>query len=451
MSARLVSRFPLAALLVLAALSPSYLAAAGDDGGSAARRAAASVVQIVVSGYRPVGLGPDAADTVRRTDTRASGVVVDDGVIATSSHLLAGADHIDVVVPAHDRVAARMVTATLLGIAPEVDLALLLVPVLDLPALPLRQPATLQAGQALFALAARREGAPSPQPTSIHAVAPPSGPGTATALLSLDPPPGLEACGGPVVDDAGALVGLTTCLPGATTAGLAVPGAAIALAVPQLEEFGHLHRARLGLTVEAVSPPMRAALGLGDTPGVIVADLAAEGPAMRAGLRVGDLLTAIGGRPLDDLAITTFTQQMLALADGQRVTIALERDGHRGTATVIAEVPDHDCVRDTLRPLDDHVVARLGIIGVPVDAAIAPALPGLRAPSGVVVLWRLDESGWPDLGLSRGDVIHGVNGARVTSTAELRSAVARLGAADPVVLQVERDGALTFLSADARR
>jgi S1-C subfamily serine protease len=168
-------------------------------------------------------------------------------------------------------------------------------------------------------------------------------------------------------------------------------------------------------------------------------------------LRVGDLLTAIGGRPLDDLAVTAFTQQMLALTDGQPVAIALEREGHRGLATVVAQVPDHDCVREGLRPLDEHVVARLGIIGVPVDAAIAPALPGLRSPSGVVVLWRLDQSAWPDLGLSRGDVIHGVNGARVASAAELRAAVGRLGPADPVVLQVEREGALTFLSAEARR
>lgn len=442
---------PLAALLVVAAVAPSYLAAAADDGDAAMRRAAASVVQVVVSGYRPVGAAPEAVGTVRRTETRASGVVVDDGVVATSSRLLAGAERLEVVIPAHDRVAARTVSATLLGVAPEVDLALLQVPLLDLVVLPLRQPPALDAGQRLVALAARDRAAPAAIPATLRAVAPPTGPGAATALLGLDAPPGPQACGGPLVDEAGTMVGLVTCPADAPDVGVAVPVAAVALAVPQLEAFGHLHRARLGVTVEAVSPAMRSALELGTTPGVIVADLAPDGPAMRAGVRVGDLLTAIGGRPLDDLAVTTFTQQMLALSDGQPVSIALEREGRRGVATVVAAVPDHDCVREELRPLDEHVVARLGIIGVPVDAAIAPALPGLRAPSGVMVLWRLDDTAWPDLGLTRGDVIHGVNGARIDSAGDLRAVVGRLGPDDPVVLQIERDGALTFLSAAPRR
>lgn len=141
MFALLARHAPLAALLAVSSLSPSYLASAGDDGAPATAGAAASVVQVIVAGYRPLGTSPDTLDTVRRTEIRASGVVV---------------------------------------------------------------------------------------------------------------------------DERGAMVGLTTCTPGADATRLAVPASAVALAVPQLEEFGHLHRARLGLTVEAVSPAMRRALDLGD-------------------------------------------------------------------------------------------------------------------------------------------------------------------------------------------
>ncbi|HEY6510246.1 MAG TPA: PDZ domain-containing protein, partial [Vicinamibacterales bacterium] len=90
----------------------------------------------------------------------------------------------------------------------------------------------------------------------------------------------------------------------------------------------------------------------------------------------------------------------------------------------------------------------LGFIGMAVDESTAEVLPGLRLPFGVVVVVRVETSHTPELSLARGDVIHAVNGSAVTTPAELRDTLARVEPGDALVLQVERQGALTYLVAD---
>jgi serine protease Do len=91
------------------------------------------------------------------------------------------------------------------------------------------------------------------------------------------------------------------------------------------------------------------------------------------------------------------------------------------------------------------LVERLGFIGAPVDQSAANMLPALRAPSGVLVVVRVDTPHTPELPLTSGDVIHAVNGTWVTTPAELREALSRFAPGDAVVLQVERNGQLTYV------
>ncbi len=416
------------------------------------RDAAASVVHIVTTGYRPVrGTSDATTPVVRRQSLAGSGVVIDDGLIATTSALLAGADEVLVTLPSSGGRRARSVRATLAGLAPEVGLALLRVEAasaVGLRAVAIASPANISRGLSVFTLRGDAAGALGVTPTTVEAVALSVEPMSATAWIQTAAAPRADACGGPVVDATGALVGLTTCPDDAdSTAGYAIPGAVLALAAPQLREFGHLHRARLGLTIEAISPEMRRGLGLGPTPGVIVADVVPGGPAEAAGLAPGDMLTAIGGRALADVSMTDFSQHLLALTDGALVPIALERAGRPGLATVTAVVPDHDCARPGLVDVDAHVIAALGVIGVPVEPALMEFLPDLRADTGVVVLWQIDGPRPGGLALTRGDVIHAVNGESVATPAEVRERLRRVPRGTPVVLQVARAGALTFMTA----
>ena len=108
--------------------------------------------------------------------------------------------------------------------------------------------------------------------------------------------------------------------------------------------------------------------------------------------------------------------------------------------------------RDSLADLSagdprDHVVARLGILGVDLNATIARALPPLRIVAGVLIVSTtpgiLDTR---DGELRAGDVIHVVNRQPVAGMADLRAALAAVKTGDPVVLHIERGGELVYVT-----
>lgn len=451
------SSFALAFVATLALAAP--IAAQNFVDGSAApppsgpalaelrRERAASVVGVTTRGYRPVSGHDSTSPRVRYQQLSGSGFAISGGLIVTSSDLLVGAERVDVVLPAPGPVAARTVAARLVGLAPEVGVALLAIETDVLPSLPLASDGPA-AGQPVFALSTA--GAlPGVTATTVDAVAMPVEPGAATAWIQTRDGADAIACGGPLVNAVGALVGMTTCpANGRAGAGYAVPAAVVALTVPHLGAFGHLHRARLGLATESVSADLRAGLGLGPTPGLLVADVARGGPADRAGLQPGDLVTAIGGLSLADLTIASFTEHLLALDDGDEVPVTIERDRRAHTTVVTAIVPDHECTRPELVELTSQVVAPLGIIGLPVEGHTPAAQSVARPVTGVAVFLHLDGDARGD-GLARGDIIRAVNGEPVATPAELAERVARVRPDLPLVLQIERDGALTYVTAAA--
>jgi S1-C subfamily serine protease len=131
---------------------------------------------------------------------------------------------------------------------------------------------------------------------------------------------------------------------------------------------------------------------------------------------------------------------------GENIKLGVLRGAEKLSFNVlVVEQPDHfDRLADLADP-DKALVSRLGIVGVEIDPKIAAALPGLRVSSGVLVAARAAETS-VDTSLTAGDVIHAINGAQVETMAALRSALDHLSSNTPVVLQIERDGKLMFVS-----
>ena len=92
-----------------------------------------------------------------------------------------------------------------------------------------------------------------------------------------------------------------------------------------------------------------------------------------------------------------------------------------------------------------NLVSKLGIVALELESNIATSLPGLRIPSGVIVAAKAAESN-VDVSLATGDVIHAINGASIETLEDLRSALNRLSSNSPVVLQIERQGKLMFIT-----
>jgi S1-C subfamily serine protease len=96
---------------------------------------------------------------------------------------------------------------------------------------------------------------------------------------------------------------------------------------------------------------------------------------------------------------------------------------------------------------EKSLVSRLGILAIDLSGELGEKLKSaLRIPSGAIVVGREVELVTPETGLQTGDVIHTLNKNSIDSTAALRTAVDALKTGDPVVLQIEREGELMFLS-----
>jgi S1-C subfamily serine protease len=133
-----------------------------------------------------------------------------------------------------------------------------------------------------------------------------------------------------------------------------------------------------------------------------------------------------------------------------RLDKAVKLEILRGNERKVLYVPaiehrDHmDELLDAINT-EDSLVSRLGILGIDLTDDLRTRL-NLRIPSGVIVVGRAVELLTPDTGLQAADVIHSVNNMPIDGLDTLRAALGKLKASDPVVLQIEREDGLMYVS-----
>ena len=424
-------------------------------------RVSPSVVQVLVTGYRAVEDGgrSDTGLVIGRQRSLGSGAIIDpDGYIVTNAHVLAGAQQVRVVLhggasaggPLESLAADEGVTvpATIAGVAKDIDLALLKIDRKGLRALPLADYSTTKQGELVFAF-----GSPDGLRNSVTmgVVSSPArqvDPDSPSVYVQTDAPINPGNSGGPLVNVRGELVGLNTFIlsesGGSQGLGFAIPSAVIASAYPQLKKYGHVHRAIIGVNLQAITPALAEGLKLPRSSGVLVSDVGPALPADVAGVQVGDIIASMDGKPID--AVPVLTLALNTKAAGDVVTLELLRGSRRLSVRVpVAEPPGRI---DRLGDLSDFAksgVSKLGILGVDLDDTTGALVSGLRIPSGVLVTARRAESD-ADNPLMTGDVVHTCNTITVRSLDGLRVLLDGLVPGSQLVLQIERDGRLMFVT-----
>jgi serine protease Do len=130
------------------------------------------------------------------------------------------------------------------------------------------------------------------------------------------------------------------------------------------------------------------------------------------------------------------------------ITLEALRGSQKIPAKVMVQEREDDPFRfiDLVKP-DQNRVPKLGMVGIPITADIAKLLPETRKPYGIIVAARTGEAEYAGQGgLKLGDVIYSVNTTPISTLDALRNAVDALKVADPLVLQIERDGTLMYLT-----
>lgn len=424
------------------------------------KRVTPSVVQVLVTGYGPVeGSRGNTNLVLGKQQIIGSGVIIDPGgYIVTNAHVLRGAQRVQVNIPtaATDETPdgslgggrGRTVEGHIVGSDTDIDLALLKIDAKGLSALPLGDYNKLRQGEVVFAFGSPEGLQDSVTMGVVSAAARQRDADSPMVYIQTDAPINPGNSGGPLVNVDGELVGINTFIltegGGNEGLGFAIPSATVAFAYPQLRRYGHVHRGETGIAVQAITPNLAAGLKLPSDWGVIVSDVAPGSPADAAGLKVQDIITSIDGRPADNLP--SLGTRLFMRRGGERIKLGVLRGTEKLSFDVlVVELPhDFDRLADLADP-DKSLVSKLGIVGVEVDPKLAATLPGLRVSSGVIVAAKAADPS-VDTSLITGDVIHAINGVQVESMAALRSALDHLAPNPSVVLQIERDGRLMFVS-----
>jgi serine protease Do len=441
---------------------PDALHQLNDSVEALVKRVSPSVVQILVSGYgstEDVGQGQTSV-VIGKQRSIGSGVIVDpDGYIVTNAHVVKGAEKIEVIVPPSSSAektpdiaqSAREQTydARIIGVARQLDLAVIKIEGHKLPALAIRQNVLPRQGEMVFAFGSPEGLRNSVTMGVVSAVARQPDPDSPLVYVQTDTPINPGNSGGPLVNADGELVGINTFIlsnsGGNQGLGFAIPAGVVAYAYPQLLKYGHIHEPEIGAILQTITPELAAGLHLPRDFGVIVSDIVTGGPADRAGMRVQDIIVSVDGTPTGSLPL--LGQTLYMHGSGEHVKFEVLRGSSRLQLDIsLAERPHKvDSLVDTVDPVK-NLVPHLAIIGIELNPDLAHSLPELRIPSGVIVAAKTLGAGSGEVPLQTGDVIHGLNGTTLTSMADLREGLAKLAPGDSVVLWIELYGQLIYVS-----
>ena len=209
---------------------------------------------------------------------------------------------------------------------------------LDFDGPALSAPAAARRGSLALVLGAATDGSPTARLGLVHRVGPAwdsLGGGRIDQLISLDARLSEQDEGGPVLDAAGGLLGMSTLGPRRRV--LVIPAATVDRVLPPLLADGHVSRGWLGLGLQPVSIPAGWQTAAGLDAGLMVISLATLGPAEQAGVLPGDILLAVGGAAA--LHTRAMTGALGSCTAGTDVTLRLLRGG-----TPI-ELPVHVAIR----------------------------------------------------------------------------------------------------------
>lgn len=237
--------------------------------------------------------------------------------------------------------------------------------------------------------------------------------------------------GGPLFDMRGDVVGVTTAIMSQGQGiGFAVPINLVKDLLPNLLDNGRADRGWLGLNVQEA--------GEGAGRASIVTDVFADSPAFRAGIKPGDRVTGIAGRPVQ--RYQQILRRVALLAPGTSLKIELERAGRGLTVTaVLAQRPS----AEPLKALSSGRVDALGLM-VGVTGPDAGAQNGLRVLA--VLPGSLAEAG----GLSAGDILFEVNRRAVASADDVEAAAAAFPPQEPVLVKFRRGASTRYVALHPR-
>ncbi len=385
-----------------------------------------------------------------------SGVVIDaNGTILTNNHVVEGADKITVAMSDNKTYEAKVV-----GTDVPSDLAVIKIEATNLPFLTLGDSDKVRVGDIVLAI-----GNPLGIGQTVTAGII-SAKGRRTGLsdgqsfedfLQTDAPINRGNSGGALVNLNGELIGINSQIlsPGGASGGnigiaFSIPSNMAKSVAEQLQKDGKVHRGQLGVNIQNITDDTAKALEIKERNGVLVSNVKPGGAADKAGVKRGDIITAINGDKTEDSNV--LRNKVAGTSPGTEVKLTVIRDGKEIELTAKLDEFDLSTAKKTGPDQGDdgngagpqNQSGKLGVSLQPVTSAVAKQL-GLDSNEGLVVT-DVDPNGpAADEGVSRGDVILEINKKPVKTVADVQAALSSSGGR-PVLLLISRRGQTIYLT-----
>ncbi len=374
-----------------------------------------------------------------------SGVIISpDGYIVTNNHVVDGAT--DIRVTLHDR---RILSAKLVGRDKLTDLAVIKVNASDLPSVPWGDSTKLHPGQSVLAFGnplgfrfTVTRGIVSalnrPNPYARDRRSP-------GQFIQTDAAINQGNSGGPLVNARGEVVGINTFLisqtGGFSGMGFAIPTQVVRPTVDALIKNGKVEHGYMGIGISDVTPDEAKFFNVKTATGAVVSQVEPDSPAAKAGLKVGDVITGLNGKTVNDsgeLQVEVGQKQ-----PGTKIDLTVLRDGKSMQVPVTLEAMGaRDKGTETASSENGKPRWGLGL------ADLTPEVKQqVQAPSnvhGAVIERVVPGSSADDAGLQQGDIIMEVNRHPVQSASDVKNQLANVPNGEDALVLVWSNGGSTF-------
>ena len=367
-------------------------------------------------------------------------IISKDGYIVTNNHVVGDADQITVRLSDNEEYKAKVI-----GADEKTDVALIKIDAShSLPTLPLGNSADLQVGDWVLAIGNPFGLQETVTAGIVSALGRTIGAGPYDDFIQTDASINPGNSGGPLLNEKGEVVGMNTAIfsqsGGNIGIGFAIPIDLAKTIVSQLKKEGKVTRAWLGVTIQEVTREISKSFGLKEPTGALIADVVKNGPADKAGLKRGDIITAFAGSEIKDSHDLPVLVAQTPV--GERVDITVLRDGKKRTFT--AKLEELTEQRAAAEGTESEEQWGMTVANLSPDVVRRFQLD--RDQEGVAITDVEDGSPASLAGIQPGDVIEEVNRQPVKSVDDFRKALSEAKERNTLLLLVRRGNATMFFA-----
>ncbi|MGH1362219.1 MAG: DegQ family serine endoprotease [Calditrichia bacterium] len=388
----------------------------------------------------------------QRMQGLGSGVIVkSSGIILTNNHVIDKADNIKVRL-----LDGSEYEAEVKGTDPRTDLAVLQIKASNLPSVEIGNSDAMRVGEWVMAIGSPLQAEFASTVTAgIVSAKGRTGVGLTVYedFIQTDAAINPGNSGGALVNLKGELIGINTAIAsrsgGSIGIGFAIPSNLANKIMNDIVEKGKVVRGWLGVGIGEVTPGLAEMYDLPNDEGVLINQVLPNGPAEKAGMEAGDLITAINGKRLKNP--TELTTKIGSTAPGTAMEFTIYREGDKRTINVTL-----DEYKDDAQPLanaqsDDRAYDTLGLELRSVDNNLRQRFGLRRGDQGVVITSIEEGSSAERAGLQVGDLIHRLNRNSINSLNDFMAVMSKLEPGQTVAMYLKRDGRRLFTSFELPR